>query len=218
MTARRDGSTTVAATMRCAHAAGIDVFATGGIGGVHRGARNSFDVSADLHELARSQLALRIGDLAANRHQPARRIDLGVDAANGAGEWQVSSVCAKPDRLTDFEERKLLLGNGEVDAHRVEILQRHHRVAGRQILADVDPRNARGAGKRRRQLLLLEHSLQLVYLRSRSIRRRARGIERGVRSHAAPLQFERAGQRRLVGSGLRLLRHQIGFFDGIIKL
>ena len=49
---RRIGATTVAATMICAHLAGIAVFATGGIGGVHRGAENSFDISADLQELA----------------------------------------------------------------------------------------------------------------------------------------------------------------------
>ena len=49
----RTGATTVAATMICAHLAGISVFATGGIGGVHRGASDSFDVSADLMELAR---------------------------------------------------------------------------------------------------------------------------------------------------------------------
>ncbi len=46
------GATTVAATMICAHRAGISVFATGGIGGVHRGAELSFDISADLLELA----------------------------------------------------------------------------------------------------------------------------------------------------------------------
>jgi len=46
------GATTVAATMICAHLAGISVFATGGIGGVHRGAEASFDISADLGELA----------------------------------------------------------------------------------------------------------------------------------------------------------------------
>ncbi len=46
------GATTVAATMIAAHLAGIHVFATGGIGGVHRGAENSFDISADLQELA----------------------------------------------------------------------------------------------------------------------------------------------------------------------
>ena len=48
----RTGSTTVAATMIAAHLAGIEVFATGGIGGVHQGAETSFDVSADLQELA----------------------------------------------------------------------------------------------------------------------------------------------------------------------
>ncbi len=46
------GATTVAATMICAHLAGIHVFATGGIGGVHRGAETTFDISADLLELA----------------------------------------------------------------------------------------------------------------------------------------------------------------------
>lgn len=49
-----NGATTVAATMICAHLAGIEVFATGGIGGVHRGAATSFDISADLPELAQT--------------------------------------------------------------------------------------------------------------------------------------------------------------------
>ncbi len=48
------GGTTVAATMICAAMAGISVFATGGIGGVHTGAETSFDISADLEELART--------------------------------------------------------------------------------------------------------------------------------------------------------------------
>ncbi|NDV85196.1 pseudouridine-5-phosphate glycosidase [Aurantimonas aggregata] len=50
----RTGATTVAATMIAAALAGIRVFATGGIGGVHRGAETSFDISADLEELART--------------------------------------------------------------------------------------------------------------------------------------------------------------------
>ncbi len=49
-----DGATTVAATMIIAHMAGIRVFATGGIGGVHRGAETTMDISADLEELART--------------------------------------------------------------------------------------------------------------------------------------------------------------------
>ncbi|SDB41483.1 pseudouridine-5'-phosphate glycosidase [Bauldia litoralis] len=50
----KPGATTVAATMIVAARAGIRVFATGGIGGVHRGAEESFDISADLGELART--------------------------------------------------------------------------------------------------------------------------------------------------------------------
>ena len=52
------GATTVAGTMVCAALAGIEVFVTGGIGGVHRGAETSFDISADLQELARTPVAV----------------------------------------------------------------------------------------------------------------------------------------------------------------
>jgi pseudouridine-5'-phosphate glycosidase len=54
----RHGATTVAATMFCASLAGISVFVTGGIGGVHRGASSTFDVSADLTELAETSVAV----------------------------------------------------------------------------------------------------------------------------------------------------------------
>ena len=50
------GATTVAGTMLCAHMAGIHFFATGGIGGVHRGAETSMDISADLTELSRTPI------------------------------------------------------------------------------------------------------------------------------------------------------------------
>ncbi|MBR5791881.1 MAG: pseudouridine-5'-phosphate glycosidase [Ruminiclostridium sp.] len=53
-----DGATTVATTMMIAHMAGIRVFATGGIGGVHRGAETTMDISADLQELARTDVAV----------------------------------------------------------------------------------------------------------------------------------------------------------------
>jgi pseudouridine-5'-phosphate glycosidase len=53
-----DGATTVAATMIIADLAGIRIFATGGIGGVHRGAETSFDISADLEELAGTGVAV----------------------------------------------------------------------------------------------------------------------------------------------------------------
>ena len=54
----RPGATTVAATMILARLAGIPVFATGGIGGVHRGAETSFDISADLTEVARTDVVV----------------------------------------------------------------------------------------------------------------------------------------------------------------
>jgi pseudouridine-5'-phosphate glycosidase len=53
-----DGATTVAATMLIASMAGIHVFATGGIGGVHRGAEHTFDISADLEELSNTNVAV----------------------------------------------------------------------------------------------------------------------------------------------------------------
>lgn len=53
-----DGATTVAATMIVANLAGIKVFGTGGIGGVHRGAQQTFDISADLQELAHTNVAV----------------------------------------------------------------------------------------------------------------------------------------------------------------
>ncbi len=53
---KQNAATTVAATMICANLAGIKFFATGGIGGVHRGASESFDISADLLEFTRTQV------------------------------------------------------------------------------------------------------------------------------------------------------------------
>jgi pseudouridylate synthase len=54
LASKKIGATTVAATMIAAYLAGIKVFATGGIGGVHRGAKDSFDISADLNEFAQT--------------------------------------------------------------------------------------------------------------------------------------------------------------------
>ena len=54
----QDGAATVAATMIIANLAGIKVFATGGIGGVHRNAQNTFDISADLQELSKTSVAV----------------------------------------------------------------------------------------------------------------------------------------------------------------
>src|SRR3569623_603604 len=58
LTSGQTAGTTVATTMQAAEMAGIQVFATGGIGGVHRGAESTFDISADLEELSRTPVAV----------------------------------------------------------------------------------------------------------------------------------------------------------------
>ncbi|WP_433747278.1 pseudouridine-5'-phosphate glycosidase [Falsibacillus pallidus] len=58
LASKKHGATTVAATMICADLAGIDVFVTGGIGGVHREAETTMDISADLQELAQTNVAV----------------------------------------------------------------------------------------------------------------------------------------------------------------
>lgn len=66
-----DGATTVAATMIVAALAGIEVFATGGLGGVHRGAEKTMDISADLEELAATRA--RAAPCPSRRRPPAFR-------------------------------------------------------------------------------------------------------------------------------------------------
>jgi len=70
MATGQDGATTVASTMILADRAGIRVFATGGIGGVHRGAERSMDVSADLQELAQTDVAVVCAGAKAIRNLP----------------------------------------------------------------------------------------------------------------------------------------------------
>ena len=110
--ARRTGSTTVAATMICAHLAGIDVFATGGIGGVHRGAELSFDISADLEELAATPVlvvaagAKAILDIAKTlEYLETKGVPVvGYRTDDFPAFWSCSSGLAAPLRLDDPAE------------------------------------------------------------------------------------------------------------------
>lgn len=95
---KMDGGTTVAATMIIAALAGIKVFATGGIGGVHRNAQETFDISADLQELATTNVAVVCAG-------PKSILDLGLTLeyleTNG-----VPVVGFKTDELPAFYSRK----------------------------------------------------------------------------------------------------------------
>lgn len=105
----KTGSTTVAATMIAARLAGIKTFATGGIGGVHRGAELSFDISADLQELAQTAVTVVCAGAKAILDLP-KTLEvletLGVPVITvGQDEfpafWSRSSGMASPLRLDD---------------------------------------------------------------------------------------------------------------------
>ncbi|MCA1569457.1 MAG: pseudouridine-5'-phosphate glycosidase [Chloroflexi bacterium] len=110
--ARRLASTTVSSTIRIAHMAGIAVFATGGIGGVHRGASSSFDVSSDIDELAATPVAVissgakSILDLSATLEMlEARRVPVvgyGVDKLPAF--YSTSSGLRVPHRVDGPDE------------------------------------------------------------------------------------------------------------------
>jgi pseudouridine-5'-phosphate glycosidase len=106
------GATTVAATMIAAHTAGIEVFATGGIGGVHQGAEMSFDISADLRELSETPVTVVAAGAKAILDLP-KTLEvletLGVPViAFGQDQfpafWSRESGLAAPLRLDDANE------------------------------------------------------------------------------------------------------------------
>ena len=112
MAGNHTGGTTVAATMISASLAGIHVFATGGIGGVHRGAELSFDISADLQELAKTPITVVAAGAKAILDLPKTfevLETLGVPViAFGQNEipafWSRSSGLTAPLRLDNPEE------------------------------------------------------------------------------------------------------------------
>ncbi|MCV0397129.1 MAG: pseudouridine-5'-phosphate glycosidase [Rhizobiaceae bacterium] len=105
----RTGGTTVAATMILAALAGIEVFATGGIGGVHKGAETSFDISADLDELARTPVIVVSAGAKAILDIPKTLEVLETRGVPVIGYrtnvmpafWSRSSPCEAPLRLDD---------------------------------------------------------------------------------------------------------------------
>ena len=158
------GATTVAATMRLAAMVGIRTFVTGGLGGVHRGASQSFDISADLTELARTQVAVVSAGVKSI-------LDIGLTLetletygvpvlVNGSDEFPAfysrSSGFAAPLRIDGPEEAaavmratwELGLPSGLVIANPVPVADEiPAEVIGRHIdqaLADADANNIRG--------------------------------------------------------------------------
>jgi pseudouridine-5'-phosphate glycosidase len=111
-------ATTVSATIIAAHAAGIRVFATGGIGGVHRGASSSFDISSDLEELGRTPVAVVCAGPKAILDVPAtleyletRGVPvISVGQAELPGFYARSSGIAAPNVVADVAAAAAVVG------------------------------------------------------------------------------------------------------------
>lgn len=133
------GATTVAATMICADLAGIKVFATGGIGGVHRGAETSFDISADLAELGITPVTVVAAGAKAILDLPKTLEVLETDGvpviAYGQDEfpafWSRSSGLKAPLRMDSAAE-----------IARAQILRRALGLSGGQLVANPVPAEA----------------------------------------------------------------------------
>jgi pseudouridine-5'-phosphate glycosidase len=133
------GATTVAATMIAAHLAGIHVFATGGIGGVHRGAELSFDISADLQELAQTPVtvvaagAKAILDLA-KTYEVLETLGVPVIAFGQdmlPAFWSASSDMAAPLRM-----------DSAGDIARAQMTRTAMGLSGGQLIANPIPKDA----------------------------------------------------------------------------
>jgi pseudouridine-5'-phosphate glycosidase len=121
---KRTGGTTVAATMMAAHMAGIGVFATGGIGGAHKGAETSFDVSADLDELARTPVIVvsagakaildvpKTLEILETRGVPV--VACGQDAMpafwSANSPWKAPLRLDTPEAIANFQKTRAALG------------------------------------------------------------------------------------------------------------
>ncbi len=133
------GATTVAATMIAARIAGIEVFATGGIGGVHKGAETSFDISADLMELAQTPVTVVAAGAKAILDVPKTLevletqgvpvISYGQDSFPAF--WSARSDLMAPLRM-----------DSPADIARAHLMRRAMGVPGGQLVANPIPRDA----------------------------------------------------------------------------
>ena len=193
---------------RCRRLHHIDVVAVeaGHHGGVRQRDRAVLDrqLDLDLNELSGGQPVLRVGDLGADGDETARGIDLGVDADDAAGKGELAVAQAEADRLADVKLAKPLLGNVEVGAEGLEVLERSDDGARSQVLPGLDAGDADRAAERRPKLLLPEKRLELLDLCRRSGGGRLRCFESGgatdARACSTRWRVRATGGRALPGS------------------
>ena len=141
-----NGATTVAATMVVAEKAGIKVFATGGIGGVHRGAEKTFDISADLQELARTPVAVVCSGAKAILDLPLTREYLetmGVPVIGFRSEEMPAFYCRESGLKVDY------VVDDEVEAAKIIRTMQDLELGGGLLIANPVPE---------------EHALSMEYM------------------------------------------------------
>ena len=141
-----NGATTVAATMMVAERAGIKVFATGGIGGVHRGAEKTFDVSADLQEIARTPVAVVCSGAKAILDLPLTKEYLetmGVPVIGFGTEELPAFYCRESGLKVDY------VVDNEVEAAKIIRAMQDLELGGGMIIANPVPE---------------EHALSMKYM------------------------------------------------------
>ena len=141
-----NGATTVAATMVVAERAGIKVFATGGIGGVHRGAEKTFDISADLQELARTPVVVVCSGAKAILDLPLTKEYLetmGVPVIGFGTEELPAFYCRESGLKVDY------VVDNEVEAAKIIRAMQDLELGGGMIIANPVPE---------------EHALSMEYM------------------------------------------------------
>jgi pseudouridine-5'-phosphate glycosidase len=141
-----NGATTVAATMVVAEKAGIKVFATGGIGGVHRGAEKTFDISADLQELARTPVVVVCSGAKAILDLPLTREYLetmGVPVIGFRSEEMPAFYCRESGLKVDY------VVDDEVEAAKIIKAMEDLELGGGLLIANPVPE---------------EHALSMEYM------------------------------------------------------
>ncbi len=131
-----NGATTVAATMIVAEMAGIKIFATGGIGGVHRGAEKTFDISADLQELARTPVVVVCSGAKAILDLPLTKEYLetmGVPVIGFGSEELPAFYCRESGLKVDY------VVNDEVEAVKIIRAMQDLELGGGMIIANPVP-------------------------------------------------------------------------------
>jgi len=131
-----NGATTVAATMMVAEMAGIKIFATGGIGGVHRGAEKTFDISADLQELARTPVVVVCSGAKAILDLPLTKEYLetmGVPVIGFGSEELPAFYCRESGLKVDY------VVNDEVEAVKIIRAMQDLELGGGMIIANPIP-------------------------------------------------------------------------------